>query len=207
MADSDKFKNTDGIHVVFIHGLAAHRVLFMPMARKIRKLGFSTSTFGYPSWWWSIEHHGKQFARYLEKLEADTEIQKFHIVAHSMGGIVTRQAILNRDFTKLHRIVMLGSPNRGSPVARAISTVLPFLKTLRQVSSHHESFVNQLPEPNGVEIGILAARYDRVIPESCSHLKSESDYISIFSGHNGLLIRPTAIKQIGQFLVNGRFLR
>ena len=207
IAESDNFRERQQNHVVFIHGLAAHRVLFVPMAWQIRKLGFSTSTFGYRSWLWSIEHHAKCFTGYLEKLESNSKIKNYHIVAHSMGGIVTRQAILDRRFEKLKRIVMLGAPNHGSPVAKAITTVLPFLKTLRQISNHSESFVNRLPQPQGPEIGIVAASYDFVIPEPNTHLATESDHVSIFSGHNGLLIRPAAVKQIGEFLVNGQFLR
>ena len=191
--------------VVLIHGLAAHRILFWPLGWKLRKSGFRTHSFGYRSWFWSIETHAARFEQYLLKHDCDPEIKNIHIVAHSMGAIVTRQALLNSQLQKLRRVVMLASPNRGSPMARFLAYVIPFCKTLRQISNEPGSFVNQLPEPTGVEIGIVAAKYDRVIPEPNSHLENESDHVSIFSGHNGLLVRPAAARQVDQFLKTGRF--
>ncbi len=191
--------------VVLIHGLAAHRILLWPLSSKLRSAGFQTVSFGYRSWLWSIETHAKRFEQFLVRQESDPTISHIHIVAHSMGAIVTRQAILNRRLKKLRRIVMLGAPNQGSPTARLLGNVLPFCKTLRQISNHPDSFVRNLSEPTGVEIGIVAAKHDRVIPEPSSHLQNEADHISIFSGHNGLLVRPAALRQVCEFLNHGRF--
>ena len=204
-ADSNRI--TSKPHVVLIHGLAGHWFLMWPLAWQIKKLGFTTSTFGYRSWFRSIEHHALRFKARLEKLEQDPTVEAIHIVAHSMGSIVTRQAILDSRFSKLQRIVMLGPPNQGSPMAKFLGYILPFCKTLRQVSNRSNSFVKRLPEPQSVEVGIVAAQYDRVIPEPNSHLANESDHICIFSGHNGLLIRPVAMKQVASFLEHGKFFR
>ena len=193
-------------HVVLIHGLAASRPLMWPLAWQIGRHGFSTSNFGYPSCWWSIEHHARKLASHLTKLDSNPEIESVYVVAHSMGGIVTSQAVLNSKLEKLQRIVMLGSPNRGSPVAKALGVVLPFCKTLQQLSDRPDSYVMGLDEPEGVEVGIVAAQHDRVIPEPSSHLKCEADHISVFSGHNGLLVRPTAIRFVTNFLKYGKFL-
>lgn len=56
-----------------------------------------------------------------------------------------------------------------------------------------------------MEIGIVAARYDRVIPERNSHLAVESDHVILPSGHNGLLVRPSAAQQAVEFLKQGQF--
>jgi esterase/lipase len=191
--------------VVLIHGLAAHRILLWPLSWKLRSSGFQTTSFGYRSLLWSIETHAKRFEQFLAEHDNDPEIKNIHIVAHSMGGIVTRQAILNRRLKKLRRVVLLGAPNQGSPTARLLGNLLPFCKTLRQISNHPNSFVRNLSEPTDVEIGIVAARHDRVIPEPSSHLNNEADHVSIFSGHNGLLVRPAAVRQVREFLINGRF--
>lgn len=191
--------------VVLIHGLAAHRVLMWPLSRRLHQLGFQTSRFGYRSLFGTIERHAEKFARYLEKYESDPSIKRIHIVAHSMGSIVTRQMLLDQTPSKLGRIVMLGAPNHGSPVARYLGYALPFCRTLNQISSQPNSYVNNLPQPAGYEIGVVAAKHDRVIPEPNIHLDHESDFVSIFSGHNGLLVRPTAAKRVQEFLVSGRF--
>ena len=192
-------------HVVLIHGLGGSPIVLRPLAYRIRRCGYTTSTFGYSSWRKSIEHHATSFRRHLDRIESDSAIDRFHIVAHSMGSIVTRQALLDSPASKLGRIVMLGAPNQGSPVARLLGNVLPFCKTLRQISNHPSSFVRNLPEPQSVEIGIVAARHDRVIPENNSHLSTESDHVVLFSGHNGLLVRPAAARQVVSYLNNGHF--
>ena len=218
-------------HVVLIHGLGAHRVLMWPLAWYLNRKGFVATTFGYPSWWWSIEHHANRFRDTLERLEKDPGVESFSIVAHSMGSIVTRQAILSESlsgsssksssdpdpesaspsssqpFYKLSRLVLLGPPNQGSPSARRLAAVLPFCKTLRQISDRPDSFVRNLPPPSGVEVGIITGQYDFVIPQRNSHLATEKDHITIFSGHNGLLVRPSVLRQVAQFLSHGWFSR
>lgn len=194
-------------HVILVHGLAGSPMAMWPLAWQLRKSGYSSSTFGYPSWFWSIEHHATRFRHRLDKLQNDESISEFNIVAHSMGTIVTRQAILEQHlrYTKLRRIVMLASPNQGSPVARVLGNVLPFCKTLRQLSTHPESFVRQLPEPQRQDIGIVAAKYDRVVPVSHSRLAAASGHTVLFSGHNGLLVRPAAARLVIEFLNHGSF--
>ena len=197
----------DATLVVLVHGLAAHRILLWPLGWRLRRSGFATRSFGYRSLFWSIETHAAKLEQFLSDQENDPAIKNIHIVAHSMGAIVTRQALLNRRLEKLQRVVMLAAPNRGSPTARLLGRVFPFCRTLRQISNHPKSYVSNLPEPTGVEIGIVAAKHDRVIPEPNSHLEIESDHVSIFSGHNGLLVRPAAARHIDDFLKTGRFQR
>lgn len=197
--------DADASLVILIHGLAAHPFLLWPLSWRLRKSGFKTRAFGYRSLFWSIESHAQSFERFLATCASDPKIKNIHIVAHSMGAIVTRQALLYKKPEKLGRIVMLAAPNQGSPTAKVLGYLLPFCKTLRQLSNHAGSFVCNLPEPDGLEIGIVAAKHDRVIPEPNSHLQNESDHVSIFSGHNGLLVRPAAARQIDVFLKYGRF--
>jgi predicted esterase len=204
-ANTEFEQSADSTLVVLIHGLAAHWILLWPLGWRLRRSGFKSRTFGYRSWFWSIETHAAKFEQFLSEQENDPKIKNIHIVAHSMGAIVTRQALLNQPLEKLRRVVMLGAPNQGSPTARLLGNVFPFCKTLRQISNQPGSFVCNLPEPTGVEIGIVAAKYDRVIPEPNSHLQTESDHVVIFSGHNGLLVRPTAARRVSQFLKTGRF--
>ena len=201
--------------VVLIHGLAAHYMHMWPMAWYLNRNGFDVTTFGYRSWFWSIERHAERFAAELDRLERDPDVDSFAVVAHSMGGIVTRQAILSsvsaesspRTFSKLKRVVLLGPPNQGSPKARRFGYFFPFCKTVRQLSDVPGSFVHQLPPPTEAEFGVIAAQRDRVVPETSSQLATAKDRVSVSSGHNGLLFRPSVLKQVIAFLTNGRFLR
>lgn len=196
--------------VVLIHGLGAHWALMLPISAAVSKRGFIAKRYGYRSWFGSIEGHAAKFCRQIESLEQDDSVEKIHIVAHSMGAIVTRKMLEQRGPapSKINRIVMLGPPNRGSPAARGLAFLVPFCKTLKQLSNDHASFVNRLPtsiKSDQIEVGIIAAQHDRVVPDCSSRLDDQADRITLFSGHNGLLIRPAALKQIVSFLVHGKF--
>ena len=89
--------------VLFIHGIAAPRFVFLYLKWYLFRRGFRTRIFGYRSVFRTMPIHAEAFAEQLRKIEDDPDIDRFHIVAHSMGGIVTRQALLNYRPTKLQR--------------------------------------------------------------------------------------------------------
>ena len=194
----------NGEHVVIIHGLAAKPWHMSFLGWMVRRSGFSVSYFKYPSWFGSIERHAENFCEKLEDVSADAS--RLHIVAHSMGCIVTRQALLFKEFCNAHRIVMLAPPNLGSPAATRLSRWVPYSETVKQISDRADSLANQLPGTiENVEVGCVEASYDFVIPAQSSHLPGEQDHIRLFSGHNGLLVRPAAARQTIHFLKHGRF--
>ncbi len=195
--------------VVLIHGLAAHRALMLPLSWQLQKCGFEVRRFGYRSLFGSIEDHAVRFRKLLDELDAESDVSELLLVSHSMGGIVARQAMLESYPKKLRRWVMLTPPNQGSPVATFMaSRLLPFCRTLGQLTDRENSFVRNLPEPPpGVEIGIIAASHDRVIPDGNARLKNATAELTLASGHNGVLVRPSVARHVIQFLKQGHFVR
>ena len=199
--------------VVVIHGWSGHRLFMLPICWILKRAGFRVKQFGYRSLLWSIEAHAKRFEQFLRKVDDDPANESFHIVAHSMGGIVTRTALLdlkssNQELKKLKRIVMLAVPNLGSPVAKVLGSVFPFCKTLRQLSDHEDGFIQKLEPPDkDLSIGVIAASYDIVVPKHSSYLENQTDHITLFSGHNGVLVRPAVGRRIVEFLKQGQFQR
>ncbi|MEL7497104.1 MAG: alpha/beta hydrolase [Planctomycetota bacterium] len=179
----------------------------MPLAFRLRKQGFRANTFGYSSFFKSIQQHAEKFDRRLKQLEASESIDRWHIVAHSMGSIITRHLLCHRSYDKLGRVVMLGPPNAGSAAARRLSRLLPYSQTVRQISDDQESFVRGMPSPTDIEIGVVAASYDRVVTECSSRLQTQRDHVTVYSGHNGLLVRRSAARQVISFLRTGQFVR
>jgi len=198
--------------VVLIHGLAAHRWMMLPLAWHLQQNQFETRLFGYRSLLGSIEGHANRFQTILQKIEQQFPDRTVHIVAHSMGCIVARQALLSGIPEQLHRIVMITPPNHGSPVATKLTKVTHGLcRTLDQISDSQHSFVRTLPDikpTNGTrypEIGILVASYDFVIPRNSVNLAAQTDLVVVFGGHNGMLVRPNAFRQVDHFLKHGQF--
>ena len=192
--------------VILIHGIAAHRSMFLYLGWCLWRKGFRIRTWGYRSAFSTIPRHGKDFRDFLDHVDADPSVSEFHIVAHSMGGIVTRQALLYFRPKKLKRFVMLSTPNRGSKVARKLSrSIFWFSKTLRQISDEDGSFVRQQEFPHGVETGAIFANVDRVVTRESSQPYEGVPFYEFYSGHNDLLIRPTTARAVESFLRTGKF--
>jgi len=192
--------------VVFIHGIAAHQLVFVFLRSWLWLKGFRTLAWGYRSVFLTIPRHGKDFRNFLREIDADPKVDEFHIVAHSMGGIVTRQALLYFRPKKLGRFVMLAVPNKGSSAARILSNSLfAFSKTLRQISDEEGSFVREQDFPGGVATGAIYATADRVVTRESSKPLVDVPLFEIYSGHNDLLIRPATARAMESFLRTGEF--
>ncbi len=194
--------------VAVIHGLGSHRLLMVPLVYRLRAAGFEPTNFGYRSWFGTIQDHAQDFAALLQRLNDDPEVERLHVVAHSLGSIVTRAMLTQASFSKLHRVVMLAPPNQGSPAATRVSYLMPLSQTVKQLSPKPHSFVNQLgPEqpPAELEFGVVAASYDFVVSPESSRLPFEHQHVTVFSGHNGLLVRKSAARQTIEFLKHGTF--
>ena len=195
--------------VVLVHGLASNRLDMSLFSYRLKRIGYKVVNWGYPSIRKSNADHGNALADRLRKSDllgrAD---ERIHIVAHSMGCIVTRCALLNFIPSNLGRVVMLAPPNGGSHTARVLSPWLGWLsKTLTEITDDKDSFVNQLPTLKGVDFGVLAASRDRVIERTRTRLKGESDFAVVETGHGVMPWNREAVNLTHRFLTLGTFHR
>jgi triacylglycerol lipase len=88
------------------------------------------------------EVRGEQLIRDLDRLRAVTGVpkQKFNLIGHSHGGPTARYVASVRP-DLVASVTALGSPHTGTPVADAVSTVLPPGSPLRPLVN---AFVNAL---------------------------------------------------------------
>jgi hypothetical protein len=133
--------------------------------------------------------------------------RRIHIVAHSMGAIVARTALsTGHPLTNLGRVVLLAPPNRGTPVARYAAKVVGHVcQGIADLSDHSDSFVSRLPSPNSVDVGIIAARFDVLVPVANTHLDGECQHVVLNATHNSLLVSRAAANCVRAFLATGRF--
>ena len=192
--------------VVLLHGLAAHRILMRILSNRLERQRFETMSWGYRSIRGKIEIHASRLTQLLHQFDRDSTISKVHVVAHSMGAIITRTALTGVNVQKISRVVMLGPPNRGSPVAAKLSRVFGFIcPSLLQLSDQSDSFVNGLSQLLPCEVGIIAASRDRVVPIDNTHLHGQTDHVVVKSGHNGLLFRQVVHDHVDHFLRHACF--
>lgn len=101
---------------------------------RLKRQGYDVRYFAY-DWRQSIAVSGKRLATFVRKLKPDT----VHIVAHSMGGLVSRAA-LKVGMPNIGRVVMLGTPNRGSfsPV-EVLQGINSNVKLVAKLDVHHDA--------------------------------------------------------------------
>ncbi len=190
--------------IVLLHGFAASSLALMLLRRRLAGRGFNAICWSYPSLRPSIRQHAQRLREYLGQLGESG--QRYHIVAHSMGSIVTRAALLDSLPSGLGRIVFLAPPNAGLPAARRAPGIAKrFFAPLEELADTPTSFVNSLPQRMDVDVGIIAARFDVLIPIINTHLPGERAHTTLNATHNSLLLTSGAASLIHRFLVQGDF--
>lgn len=192
--------------VVLTHGFMANRWLLVFLANRLRKLGWQTVTWGYPSLRPSVLEHGVRFAKHLAELAAAPAVDRIHVVAHSMGGIVTRAALSRGIPKKFGRLVMLAPPNRGSFVATATASLMGrMMRPVAELTTNPNSLVNRLEEPAGIEVGVIAAGFDQLVSLESTRLEIPHSHVIVPCMHSSLLFRRDAAMLTAQFLQRGTF--
>lgn len=95
---------------------------------RLRAAGFAVTLHDY-DWRLGIEESGASFAERLRKHRP----RRVAIVAHSMGGLVSRAALALPGTGHVERVVLLGTPNQGSyaPVQALRGTYAVVRKVVR----------------------------------------------------------------------------
>jgi pimeloyl-ACP methyl ester carboxylesterase len=147
-----------------------------------------------------------------------------HFVGHSMGGLVIR-ALLNRwRPLELGHVVMLGTPNAGSEIADFVESwavLRPILgKAGPALVTQRAASFEALLGPVDYSLGIIAGDwhmpgtpFSRLFPGphdgkvsiASTWLPDAADHIVLPLPHTMLLYHPLALREVRQFLLNGRF--
>ncbi|MCA9188544.1 MAG: hypothetical protein KDA99_23105 [Planctomycetales bacterium] len=197
--------------VYLLHGLAANRLVMWRLCQHLRRRGWVVRNWGYPSIRQGVEVHAAGLVRVIL---ADEQVERagcVDIVGHSMGTIVARRAILQLPPGLVRRFVLLTPPNNGSPVATFLSYFLGwFCPALHDLSDRQDSYVNRLAYPTNIEVGVVTARMDWVVPLSSTRWPRDSgpmtvQYTSIGGPHGVLPWRRATLETTERFLARGTF--
>jgi hypothetical protein len=212
IGDSDviKAKNRNGgittprEFVLVIHGFGGKRLLMYPLCMRLRSRNFRVRTWSYSSLFGSLEQHATKLYEHLAV--SLSHESRLHIVAHSMGSIVVRSALSMGTIPNLGRVVFLAPPNSGSPLARVAATFLGRIcKPLADVSDGEQSYVKTLPALCEVDVAVVAARFDALVPTANTHLQGERDHMVLNATHNSLLLSGKVASLAALFLRTGTF--
>jgi len=204
---------TDAVppRVLLIHGLWMPRLSMHWLARRLRELGFETELFGYPTIAGGPEAALPVLAMRLRRRPA-------HILAHSLGGLVTLSALEREPDLPVARVVCLGSPLRGSAAAETLagqSWSAPYLgRSARLLRSGCQPWrgpasigmvAGRTPMGLGRYFGRFNGENDGTVAVDETRLAGLADHIVIPTSHTGLLFSPDAVALAAGFFRDGRF--
>lgn len=190
--------------IVLIHGFGANRYVMLPMVWRFRALGFRVINVGYFSLL-SIRRTSQQLVEQLRRLDQDPSVGPLHLVAHSMGSILVRNALKQYRPANLGRVVMMTPPSKGSPRADTLAPWLGWLiRPLDELQTRPDSFVNRLPPPD-FPFAVMRASHDFLVPNPFEQLEGADDRTLIRGMHSYVLLSRDAIQQIVCYLESGHF--
>jgi pimeloyl-ACP methyl ester carboxylesterase len=194
--------------VVLIHGMLAGSRSMRSMGNSLVESGFEVIYWSYPTLGHSLQTHGQALADNIRDLLTQQSIDRLHFATHSMGSIILRVALQQVTIPDGSRVVMLAPPNSGSRLTRLpMGPLATWFPQLGELSESPDSLVNQLPQPDGVEIGVMAAQNDRVVDIDRTKLDAQRDHLVVPTTHQRLPSQPDVIDQVLCFLKHGTFRR
>jgi pimeloyl-ACP methyl ester carboxylesterase len=106
----------DPAPVVVVHGLWLSGLEFFLLRDRLRRAGFAPTSYRYHSMNTTLADAADGLAAQLRSIGGTT-----HVIAHSLGGLVACEAYARHAGLPDGRVVLLGSPVRGSRTAQAVA--------------------------------------------------------------------------------------
>lgn len=203
--------------VILLHGIWMPARVMGVLAMRVRRCGYRVRVFGYRSLSATLESNAQQLADFIR--EQDDAI--IHLVGHSLGGLVILQALQAQPDLVSGRIVLLGSPVRGSVVARRLQRSRRLSWMLGR--GGHHGLVGDGPAWQGhLQLGVIAGvrsigigqifggltgDNDGTVTVAETQLEHASGSLRVNTTHTGLMVSREVANEVCHFLRDGHFSR
>jgi hypothetical protein len=148
---------------------------------------------------------------------------KLHFVTHSMGGLLVRQYLKEVDLPNLRHVVMMGPPNKGSPIVDEFKDVPGFDVFNGIAGTQLGTGPNSVPNtlgPVDFSLGVIAGSqpimplmnkrfdgpHDGKVSVESTKVEGMSDHITLPVTHTFMMNSPKVYEQVVAFLKTGRFI-
>jgi triacylglycerol esterase/lipase EstA (alpha/beta hydrolase family) len=175
--------------VVLVHGVLCNAGIWTRFARFLRRAGVEgvyALSYGPPLA--SIDAFAEQLARKIDDVLEASGARQVVVVAHSMGGLVTRAYLRRHGGTRIARVLTIGTPHHGSVFASCFPGVS--LSQMR-LGNPWLARLNATPLDPALRFVSLWSWHDSMVaPQTSSELPGAVDVPLIGVGHNALLGDP-----------------
>lgn len=202
--------------VVCIHGVWMSGLDMWLLQRRLQAHGFEVYRFRYPS----LTDTPAQNATRLHQFIQGLSVEVVHLVAHSLGGIVTLHLFERHPLQPPGRVVMLGTPISGSSVARQVmqhaalrwalgrSVEQGLLGNVPRWQGHRELGMVAGAKPIGIGALIhtqLPRPHDGTVAVSETQASELNAHLIVPYSHLGMLNAPAVAHATAHFLKHGQF--
>jgi len=208
--------------LLFIHGLWMTGAEAFAFRRRMeRDHGFDTTVFAYRTTQEPLDAVIDKLREHIERRRSET----LHIAAHSLGGLVALNFLARHHATTPPgRLVLLGSPVKGSAAARRLGgfefgrrLIGPVATEVLLAAWRRDGVAaGDLPRDTGViagtrpmGLGRWIAQFDEPNDGTVAVVETEldgaRDRLVLPVSHLGMLMSPRVAAACGQFFREGRF--
>ena len=211
----------DGAGVVLLHGISSAPLFLRRLEHALQRAGFATLNLDYQSRKKPLEELAQDIRPAIAAFAENNG--PIHFVGHSMGGLLARVYLANYRPDRLGRVVMLGTPNKGSEIVDLLKHRQIYRAWFgpagSQLATLQDATLTSLP-PVDYAVGVIAGcrslhpiastfilprpNDGRVSVQSCK-LAGMADHTTVKASHTALPFNRVAIRQTIAFLQAGRF--
>jgi pimeloyl-ACP methyl ester carboxylesterase len=131
--------------VLLIHGYVEDAAIWKKWEDLLKKDGiqFFTITFkDSDDKCGSAEQHAKELEKRVQDVKQQSGAQKINIIGHSKGGLDARVFLDITDTKDVANLIMIGTPNAGSPAAETNDACAPAIFDLRPGANATKAVMN-----------------------------------------------------------------
>ena len=209
--------------VVLVHGLTRSHYSMAKLAEYLQSHDYTVVNKDYASTQKSVEEIANREIPSMVDACLKHHPDNIYFVTHSIGGIVLRQYLQTHHIPQITRIVMLGPPNHGSPLANLFHDNVLFKMITgpagQELTTDNTSLPNNLGRDSPYQIGIIAGNFsffpfskwffhednDGKVAISSTQLIGMNDFIILPVSHTFIMRSPIVEEQILHFFDHAQF--
>lgn len=189
--------------IIFVHGYGGNSANMAWMQLMLKRRGHANVyAVSYTPPTINARKLAQQVTDHVNRILAATGAEQATLVCHSMGGPLTRYALLNLGLAgKVDKVITIGSPHRGSRIA----ALFPAQGAAAQLR-YESAFIRELdeadPTPGGARFYSIYSNFDNfVMPSWSAELGGNCTNIHVpYHGHCALLYSPKVLAQVERCL-------
>lgn len=203
--------------VILVHGVWLSGWTLALQRQRVSSSGFRAVSFSYASVADDLDTNARRLGAFSRAQTGEV----IHFVGHSLGGLLTLRMLDIDPEPRTGRVVLIGSPWRGSAAARAVhrwpggDTLLGRSLSQWQPGTHadpgarHE--IGVIAGSLGFGVGALVTRlqrpHDGTVSVAETRLPTMADHLVLPVTHTGMLTSARVAAEACAFLRTGRFER